>query len=51
MSTIFQAFLFALNLMNGMVNYSSGNYASTMLNTAIAGMCFGFLVSSIMDKS
>lgn len=48
---IIQAFLFALNVMLGMLNYGVQNYKVAMFNMAIAGLCLAFLIDLIMEKS
>ena len=48
---IIQAFLFALNVMLGMLNYGVQNYEVAMFNMAIAGLCLAFLIDLIMEKS
>ena len=51
MRIIIQFALFTLNLVIGMMNYELGNYGAAMFNTAVAGLCLGFLIDLIFSKS
>ena len=51
MRIIIQFALFTLNLVIGMMNYDLGNYGAAMFNTAVAGLCLGFLIDLIFSKS
>ena len=51
MRIIIQFALFTLNLVIGMMNYDLGNYGVAMFNTAVAGLCLGFLIDLILKKS
>lgn len=48
---IIQAVLFVLNLVIGVINYELGYYGLAMFNTAVAGICLGFFISLISEKS
>ena len=51
MNILIQFVLFTLNLVIGMMNYGLGNYSVAMFNTAVAGLCLGFLIDLILKKS
>ena len=51
MGTMIQVIAFAFNLVMGIMNYNLGNYGVAMFNTAVAGICLGFFISLISEKS
>jgi hypothetical protein len=51
MGIMIQFALFAFNLVIGIMNYNLGNYGVAMFNTAVAGICLGFFISLISEKS